>query len=258
MLSTQYSYTTAELMVAAGARALADGQIVVVGLGIPLVAAGLAQRTHAPRLRMLNEIGVADFSPVELGVGNSDPRMWYHGAGFSGHVDVMGTILQRGLVDVGFLGALEVDVYGNINSTEVPARDGGLRRFGGSGGAGDMASLAKETIIIVRHERHKLVERVRHITSPGFLDGPGARQRAGLRGGGPARVITDKAVFGFDPATCLIRLLSVHPGVTPEDLRANTGFALDVPPDVPTTPPPTPDDLDVIHRIDPGGRFTKQ
>src|SRR5947209_6212295 len=159
------SYTTAELMVAAGARALHDGQIVVVGLGIPLVAAGLAQRTHAPRLRMLNEIGVADFRPVEVGVGNSDPRMWYHGTRFSGHIDVMGTILQRGLVDVGFLGSLEVDVYGNINSTEVPARDGGIRRFGGSGGACDMASLAKKTIIILRHERLKLVERVRHVTS---------------------------------------------------------------------------------------------
>jgi acyl CoA:acetate/3-ketoacid CoA transferase beta subunit len=255
--AAQQPYTTAELMVAAGARALSDGQIVVVGLGIPLVAAGLAQRTHAPRLRMLNEIGVADFWPVELGVGNSDPRMWYHGASYSGHIDVMGSILHRGLVDVGFLGALEVDVYGNINSTEVPARGGGIRRFGGSGGAGDMASLARETIIILRHERQKLVERVRHITSAGYLDGPGARQRAGLRGGGPSRVITDKAVFGFDPATCRIKLLSIHPGVTPNDLRDNTGFALDIPADLPTTPPPTPDDLAVIHAIDPGGRFTK-
>jgi len=119
-----------------------------------------------------------------------------------------------------------------------------------------MASLAKETIIIVRHERHKLVERVRHVTSPGYLDGPGARQRAGLRGGGPSRVITDKAVFDFDPATCRIRLRSIHPGITPADLQASTGFAVEIPPDVPTTPPPTAEDLDVIHRIDPGGRFT--
>jgi glutaconate CoA-transferase, subunit B len=254
--TTEHSYTTAELMVVAGARMLADGQIAVVGLGIPLVAGGLAQRTHAPRLRMLNEIGVADFWPVELGVGNSDPRMWYHGASFSGHVDVMGMTLQRGLVDIGFLGALEVDVYGNINSTEVPAPGGGIRRFGGSGGACDMASLAKQTIIIVRHERFKLVERVRHVTSPGYLDGPGARERAGLPGGGPAYVITDKAVFDFDPATCRIRLHSIHPGVTPDDLRANTGFALEIPADVPTTPPPTPEDLAVIHAVDPGGRFT--
>jgi glutaconate CoA-transferase subunit B len=205
---------------------------------------------------MLNEIGVADFWPVDLGVGNSDPRMWYRGVGFSGHVDVMGMTLQRGLVDVGFLGALEVDVYGNINSTEVPTPNG-WRRFGGSGGAGDMASLARETIIIVRHERFKLVERVQHVTSPGFLDGPGARQRAGLPGGGPSRVITDKAVFDFDPNTCRIRLHSIHPGVTPDDLRANTGFDLTIPPNIPTTPPPTPTDLATIHHIDPGGRFTK-
>jgi glutaconate CoA-transferase subunit B len=97
---------------------------------------------------------------------------------------------------------------------------------------------------------------VRHVTSPGFLDGPGARERAGLPGGGPAYVITDKAVFDFDPATCRIRLQSIHPGVTADDLRANTGFALDIPADVPTTPPPSPEDLDVIHAVDPGGRFT--
>src|SRR3954465_5879368 len=251
------AYTTAELMGVAGARALHDGQIVVVGLGIPLVACGLAQRTHAPRLRMLNEIGVADFWPVELGVGNSDPRMWCPGARYRGHIDVMGSILHRGLVDVGFLGALEVDVYGNINSTEVPARGGGIRRFGGSGGACDMASLAKHSIIIVRHERFKLVERVRHITSSGYLDGPGARQRAGLPGGGPAYVITDKAVFDFDPETCRIRLQSVHPGVSHDDLPANTGFALEIPVDLPTTPEPSAEDLAVIHAIDPGGRFTR-
>jgi glutaconate CoA-transferase subunit B len=257
-MASTLTYTTAELMVVAGARALADGQVVIVGLGIPLVAAGLAQRTHAPRLRMLNEIGVADFWPIELGVGNSDPRMWYHGASFRGHIDVMGMTLQRGLVDVGFLGALEVDVYGNINSTEVPLPGGGFRRFGGSGGACDIASLARETIIIVRHERHKLVERVHHITTPGYLDGPGARERAGLRGRGPSRVITDKAVFDFDPVTCRIRLQSIHPGVTPEELRASTGFPLEIPPEVPTTPPPTAEELAVIHRIDPGGRFTRQ
>jgi acyl CoA:acetate/3-ketoacid CoA transferase beta subunit len=256
-MAGEREYTTAELMVAAGARELEDGQIVVVGLGIPLVAAGLAQRTHAPRLHLLNELGVADFWPAELGVGNSDPRMWYRAASFSGHIDVMGMILQRGLVDIGFLGALEVDVYGNINSTEVPLPGGRFRRFGGSGGACDMASLARHTIIIVRHEKHKLVERVHHATSPGYFSGPGERQRVGVPGGGPSRVITDKAVFGFDAETCRLRLRSIHPGVTPEDLRANTGFELEIPPDVATTPVPSAEDLAVIRAIDPGGRFTR-
>src|SRR5919204_125228 len=117
------TFSTSELMVAAGARELHDGELAVVGLGIPQVAAALAQLTHAPRLRVLNEIGLADPHPIEFGVGNADPRHWYRAAIFSGFVDVMGMLLHRGLVDVGFLGALEVDEYGNANATEVPRAD---------------------------------------------------------------------------------------------------------------------------------------
>ena len=178
-------FSTSELMVAAGARELHDGELAVVGLGIPQVAAALAQLTHAPSLVVLNEIGLADPHPIEFGVGNADPRHWYRAAFFGSFIDVMGSVLHRGLVDVGFLGALEVDVYGNANATQVPREGGGVRRFGGGGGANDVASLARATILIVRHEPRKLVEHVHHITNPGFLEGDGARTRAGLRGGGP-------------------------------------------------------------------------
>jgi acyl CoA:acetate/3-ketoacid CoA transferase beta subunit len=250
------NFSTSELMVVAGARELRDGEVAVVGLGIPLVAAALAQRTHAPNLRTLNELGVADPRPVELGVGNADARLWYGAAFFGSFVDVMGTFLHRGVVDVGFLGALEVDQFGNSNTTEIRNPDGSVRRFNGSGGANDMASNAKRTIIIARHEARKLVPVVSHLTSPGFLTGGRAREEAGLRGGGPSRILTDKAVLGFDPERRRMRVVSIHPGVTREDLQASTGFELDVPADCPSTPAPTPEEIALIRELDPRRLYT--
>ena len=248
--------TTSELMVAAGSRELRDGQLVFAGLGIPQLAVALAQRTHAPHLRVLNEIGLVDPHIVELGVGNADPRHWYRAAVFTSFLDIVGAVLHRGLVDVGFLGALEVDQYGNNNSSEVLRDDGGIRRFGGGGGANDIASHAKYTIIITRHERRKLVERLVHNTSPGFLSGGDARERAGLRGGGPRRVLTDKAVFGFDETTRRMKVLSIHPGVSHDDLRESTGFPLDIPADCPLTPPPSDEEVRLIREeLDPTGMY---
>ncbi|HEX6513646.1 MAG TPA: CoA-transferase [Chloroflexota bacterium] len=251
------SYSTSELMVVAGARELRDGEVVVVGLGIPLLAAALAQRTHAPTLKALNELGVADPRPVEQGVGNADARLWFGAAFFGSFIDIMGTCLHRGVVDVGFLGALEVDQYGNSNTTEILNPDGSVRRFNGSGGANDMASNARRTIIIARHEKRKLVERVSHLTSPGFLAGGRSREEAGLPGGGPSRVLTDKAVLGFDDTTRRIKLLSIHPGVSHQELRDSTGFDLQIPSDCPTTPEPTPDQIRLIREeLDPHRMYT--
>lgn len=255
---TTLAFTTSELMVVAGARELRDGELAFVGLGIPQVAATLAQLTHAPNLRVLNEIGLADPHPVEFGVGNADPRLWYRASFMGSFLDVMGKLLQRGLVDVGFLGALEVDRFGNANATEVPREGGGARRFGGGGGANDIASLARSTILIVRHERRRLVERVHHLTNPGHLAGGDARERAGLRGGGPRRVLTDKCVFGFDERTKRLVVHSMHPVVTADELRAQTGFALEIPRDVATTAAPTEEELRLIREvIDPERRYTK-
>ena len=246
------SFTTSELMVAAGSRELKNDQVVFAGLGIPQIAVALAQRTHAPRIRVLNEIGLVDPHLIELGVGNADPRHWYRSAMFGSFLDVVGTLLHRGMVDVGFLGALEVDRYGNNNSSQVMRDEGGLRRFGGGGGANDIASHAKATIVIIRHEKRKLVERLVHNTSPGFLAGSDSRQRAGLTGGGPSRVLTDKAVFGFDPESKQLKILSIHPGVSHDELRENTGFPLDIPHDCPITPPPTEEEVRLIREeLDP-------
>jgi glutaconate CoA-transferase, subunit B len=245
-------------MIVAGARELRDGELAFVGLGIPQVAAALAQRTHAPRLVVLNEIGLVDPRPEEFGVGNADPRHWYRASMMGTFNDVMGRLLQRGLVDVGFLGALEVDAHGNANATEVRREDGSVRRFGGGGGANDIASLARSTILIVRHERRRLVERLTHLTDPGNLDGPGARARAGLVGGGPRRVLTDKCVLSPDRRTCRLVVSSIHPGVTPDEIRAATGFPLEIPDGAPPTAAPTPEELRLIREvIDPERLYTK-
>lgn len=250
-------FTMAEVMVVAGSREIEDGQVVVVGIGIPLVSAVLAKRTHAPNMALLLELGVVDSDPRQLGVGNADARIWRRATSFTSTLDVMGTVLHRGLVDIGFVGALEVDPFGNVNSTEVPLGGGRIRRFGGSGGGNDIASLARRTIIMARHEPRKLTEKLFHNTSPGHLGGGEARRGAGLPGGGPWRVITDKGVFGFHPETRRMVPLSVHPGVTREAFREATGFPVVVPGDLPVTPAPTHAQLNLIRQeIDPDRAFT--
>ena len=212
-----------EIMVAAGAHELKDGEIVVVGIGLPQIACFLAKATHAPSLTPLLEIGVANMRPKDTPVGLADSRIFYRATCWSGFLDVMGMNLHRGIVDTGFLGALEVDRFGNINTTL--SREGGrLRYFNGSAGGNDVASLAKRVIVIMRHEKRKLPVAVSHLTSPGFVGGK-SREELGLRGGGPHRIITDKAVMGFDKENHSAALISLHPGVSLEDVLANTGFS---------------------------------
>ena len=245
-----------EIMTAAGARELSDGETIVVGLGLPQVACVLAKRTHAPRLTSLLEIGVANMNPIDTPVGLADSRIFYQGTCWSGFLDTLGMSLHRGVVDVGFLGALEVDQYGNINTTLLK-EDGRVRYFNGSAGGNDVASLAKRVIIIMRHEKRKLPASVAHLTSPGFAGGK-SRQELGLRGGGPHRVITDKAILGFDEKTHTAKLLSVHPGIKLEEVRDNTGFPLDVSGPVPTTPLPTREQLRLLREeIDPRRVYLK-
>ena len=193
-------------------RELHDGEVVVVGIGLPQVACLLAKRTHAPTLTPLLEIGVANMHPKDTPVGLADSRIFYRATCWSGFLDVMGMNLHRGVVDVGFLGALEIDRYGNINTTLLKDESGKVRYFNGSAGGNDVASLAKRVIVIMRHEKRKLPHAVAHLTSPGFVGGK-SREELGLRGGGPHRVITDKAVLGFDSDTHSATLLSLHPGI---------------------------------------------
>ena len=249
-------FSTTELMAAVTADEVSDGRIIVVGLGLSKLFLALAQRTHAPHVHSLNGNGTTDPEPTALGIGNADPRYWVRAVGYRSFLDITGMVTHRGLVDVAFLGALEVDQYGNANGTEVRGPDGRSRRLGGGGGANDLASHAKSMVLIVRHEPRKLVERVFHLTSPGFIDGPDSRRRAGLSGGGPRRVITDKCVFGFDAATGRLKLLSIHPGVSHDELRGATGFALEIPAGVPVSRVPTQEEVRIIREeLDPAGEY---
>lgn len=244
--------TKEEIMIVTGARALKDGDMVVVGVGLPQVAAILARRTHAPNLNIVLEIGIINPSPVDTPVGIADPRIWLGSEFMGSTLDVLGSILQRGSIDVGFLGGAQIDQYGNLNTTVLYNESGRVRRLVGSGGANDLASLAKESIIIMRHEKRKFVPQVQYITSPGYITGRGERAKAGLIGKGPRMVITDLCVFTFDSSTRRMKLDSAHPGVTAKEVQANTGFDIDFPEHLKTTPIPRSDELRLLREdIDP-------
>lgn len=246
-----------EIMAVAGARELRDGEVAIVGLGLPEVASVLAKRTHAPRLATLMEIGVMNSAPKDTPVGLADSRTFYRATCWSDFLDVMGMNLHRGVVDTGFLGALELDRYGNINTTLLKSETGKVRYVNGSAGGNDVASLAKRVIVIMRHEKRKLPFAVAHLTSPGFANGH-SRAELHLRGAGPSRVITDMGILGFDEETRAVSLLSLHPGVQLEELVENTGFPLRIPKDIPATPLPTNEQLRLLREeIDPSGTHLK-
>jgi glutaconate CoA-transferase subunit B len=251
-MTTDLEYTPFELMAVAGARELKDGEVIGVGLGLPVISSFLAKRTHAPNATILFELGVVDPEPLTVAVhGLSDPRIWYRAKIHTSFADMLGTVLHKGLIDVGFLGALEVDMYGNLNTTLLGDPKGKFRRFTGSGGGNDLASNARRTVITVRHEARKLNQAVTFITSPGYLNGGEEREKLGLRGG-PSRVITDKAIFGFDPESKKMRLESIHPNTTLDDVLSNMNFEPVVPDEVPVTVPPTAEEVRLIREeIDP-------
>jgi len=244
----EFDYTPSELMAVAGARELRDREVVAVGLGLPVVASFLAKQTHAPNMTILFELGVIDPQPVDQGVGLADPRVWYRANVLSSFVDILGEVLHRGRVDVGFLGGLEVDQYGNLNTTLLGDPKEKFRHMIGSGGANDIASCAQRTIIIMRHEERKLKKAISFITSPGFLSGGDSRSKAGLAGG-PSRLITDKAIFSFHPDTRQMMLASIHPGITQEEVLGTMGFTPIIPAHVPFTEPPTPQQVRIIREV---------
>ena len=251
-MTTDLEYTPFELMAVAGARELKDGEIIGVGLGLPVISSFLAKRTHAPNATILFELGVVDPEPLTVAVhGLSDPRIWYRAKIHTSFADMLGSVLHKGLIDVGFLGALEIDIYGNLNTTLLGDPKGKFRRFTGSGGGNDLASNARRTVVTIRHEARKLNQAVTFITSPGYLRGGEEREKIGLRGG-PSRVITDKAIFGFDPESKKMRLESIHPNTTLEEVLSNMSFEPIVPDDVPVTVPPTAEEVRLIREeIDP-------
>jgi len=247
-------------MVAAAAREIRDSEIVFVGMRLPLLAFAVAKRTHAPSAIGLFENGIIRETPArELLYTMADPPN-LNAATFAGPMlDVMG-FLQQGRVNVGFLGAAEVDRFGNLNTTEG-THDGRTVRLPGSGGACDIACLSQRTVVLLEHSKRRLVDRVAYITSPGFgagnIDGKNCRQSQRLPArSGPSAIITTRAVLRFD-ADGEAFLASVHSGVTVEDVLANTGWKLRVPDNVSATPAPSAEELAVMRELDPRNFWTK-
>jgi glutaconate CoA-transferase subunit B len=249
------NYTTAELMVTRAAKEIGDGEVVFVGTGLPMIAAMLAKRTHAPHSVIVFEAGTVDSALLHLPASVGDSRCVYGASTCGGLFDVFALLLQRGFIDVGFLGGAQVDRYGNLNSTVIGDYLHPQVRLPGSGGAGDIACLSKRTVVIMRHEKRRFVDRVDYRTSPGWVDGPDGRESAGLRRGGPAAVITNMGVMTFDQTTKEMVLASHHPGVSIEDVLANTGFPLPTAGAV-ETDPPLEDEIRLLHDvIDPEGLY---
>ena len=284
-------HTAGELMVACAAREIRDGEVVFVGMRLPLLAFALAKRTHAPSAVGLFENGIVRDSAAVTVLytmgdgGNVAGALWC-----TRMTDVM-ALLHQGAVDVGFIGGAQMDRFGNLNTSYVSAglpgrhpdepsraergtggptaggasggeRNAGDRyRFGmklpGSGGAADIAALAGRLLVIMQHERRRFTPRVDYVTSPGYGDGGDWRARVGLPRGGPAAAITTLGVLRFRPDTREAYLASHHPGTSVAEVRANTGWDLLVEEGVGETPPPTPEELRIIRECDPDGFWTR-
>jgi len=248
------SYSLGELMVAAAAREIRDGEVVFVGMRLPLIAFVVAKQTHAPNCVGLFENGVIRDKPApELIYTMADPP---NILGATQCLDMIGvmSLLQAGRVDLGFLGAAEVDRFGNLNSTQVQGKHG-MVRLPGSGGACDIACLAHRFVAMIEHAPHRLPERVSYITSPGNGDGAEFRKKVGLLRGGPSAIITTKAVLRFDDGGEAL-LDSHHPGVSVEDVVASTGWKLRLGKPVSETPAPTLEELRAIREYDKEGFWT--
>ncbi len=250
-------YSPQELMVVAAAREIRDGEVVFTGMRLPLLAFALAKETHAPNAIGLFECGLVRDTPAPtLLYTMGDPPNITGALWATRMINIMG-LLQRGGVDLGFIGGAQVDRFGNLNTSYLGDPRQPQTKLPGSGGAADIASLSKRLVVIMSHEKRRLVERVDFVTSPGNGTGNGWRKRVGLLRGGPSAVITTLCVLGFDPATGEAVVRSYHPGQTVESVRVETGWDLRAAADVHETPPPTDKELAVIRRYDPQGFWTR-
>ena len=248
-------YTKTEFLIACASSQVKDGENVFGGTGMPLLAALLAKETHAPRSNLISEAGFIDARPREVPLSVADTRYYYGCSAAIGLIETLGFLLQGGRIDVGFLGAAQIDEYGNLNTSYIGPYDTPKVKLPGSGGGNDIASSAKRLIVMMAHDKRKFLKKLDYMTSPGYLEGPGSREKYSLVGGGPEIVITDMCQMDFDSETKKIRLKSVHPGFTVDDVKENIMFDLIIPDNVPTTPEPTQEQIDIMHKLDPNGIY---
>jgi glutaconate CoA-transferase subunit B len=244
-------YTASELMTVNSARMLRDGDTVFVGVGLPNLACNLARRTHAPNLLMIYEAGVVGARPARLPLSIGDPTLVSGSSLVCSMYDIFTLYLQRGNVDVGFLGGAQIDRFGNINATVIGDYDHPKVRLPGSGGSMEMAAWANRCYIMTPHQKRRFPAKVDFATSVGFLNGRAEREAAGVRGGGPQAVVTNLGILVPVESGELV-LSAMHPGVTVEQVCQNTGWPLKVAAQVSVTEPPTAEELRILRdELDP-------
>jgi glutaconate CoA-transferase, subunit B len=242
--------TADEMMVVTASRSLRDGDTCFVGIGQPSTAANLARRTHAPNLVLIYESGTLGAKPDRLPLSIGDGILADTADSVISVPEVFNYWLQAGRIDVGFLGGAQLDRFANINTTVIGTDyDDPKVRLPGAGGAPEIAASCREVVIIMRQSTRSFVERVDFVTSFGFGRGPGERERLGLRGKGPVRVITDLGVLEPDPRSCELTLTAVHPGVAVDEVRENTGWDLAVADDLSTSATPTDHELEILRGL---------
>ena len=256
---TQERYGLDELMVIEASRYIGDGDNVLVGTGLPMVAGLFALKTHAPNMCYIVETGPIAPEVIPTPISVSDPRVMYRAVQHGSLIDALGGVLQRGLVDVAFLGGAQIDRFANVNSTVIGDYDDPKVRLPGSGGANDLASHSGKILIIAPHEKRRFPQRCDYITSPGYIDGPEGRKRAGLPVAYPEIfVITDLAVMSIDREQGVLGVTKLMPGVSMEQVRENTGFEPLEPPEIGSVDPPTQSELRVLREeVDPEGAYVK-
>ena len=251
MMSEELPYSASEMLSVMSGRLLTDGQTVFAGVGIPLLAATLAQRIHGPGITILFEGGTLGpfVVPGELPASTNEQRCTRRANMLLSITDVL-LLLQRGYVDVGFMGGAQIDRYGNLNSSFIGPPENPSVRLPGTGGGNDISSLT-QMIVAIKHEKRRFVEKVDFVTSPGFLTGNSTRHDTGLISGGMYRVVTDLAIMGFDEKTKSMKVEALHPGVTTEEVRDNTGFDILIDENVGVTKAPSDEELSVLRHLDP-------
>jgi len=255
------AFTKSEMMIVAAARELAGQRVCFVGVGLPNIAVNLAKRTVAPDLELVYEAGVFGARPARLPLSIGDPTIVTGATAVTSMWDLFSLYLQGGLIDVGFLGAAQIDRFGNINTTVIGDYEHPTTRLPGSGGACEIAINAREVFVIMRQSRRSFVDRIDFRTSPGNLGGAEnaarIRREQGWLGRGPSVVVTDLGIFHFDDDGEM-RLDSLHPGASIDQVRETIGWEPKIASDLAATPEPTGEELRIIRvELDPGGAYTR-
>ncbi len=251
-------FTLQELMAVAAAREIQDGEKVIIGTGLPLLAAFLAQKTHAPNMMAIYESGAIDCRPAVTPLSVADAVLVPGAAMQGGLIEALG-IVHKGELDVGFLGGAQIDKYGNLNTHVIGDYYSPKVRFAGSGGSNDIGAGCKRTIVMMLHQKQRFPEKVDFVTTPGYFGGPGQREQMGFPGGGPSVVVSTMGILRFHRETKEMYLESYHPGVAVEQIKATTGWDLMVAENVRETERPSPDLIRILREeIDPTGVFLKK